>query len=62
MDFLRCLLAAQAGDNAGLVGIMEMYAPLLYRESTMNGYLDEDLLQELRITLILCVRRFRVVR
>jgi len=36
------------------------YRPLLVKESICNGFFDEDLYQELCITLVNCIRNFRI--
>lgn len=60
MNFKDLLLRAQNGDTQAMYIIMETYKPLLLRESIVNDVFDEDLYQELSITLIQCVRRFRI--
>lgn len=40
--------------------IIEMYKPLLIKESIINGHFDEDLFQEECITLLRCVEMFRL--
>lgn len=60
MGFLELLRAAQGGNECAQLKLLDMYAPLLYKGAVLNGRLDEDLLQELRITFLNCVRRFKI--
>ena len=54
MNLKQLLLLAHSGDELAL------YRPLLVRESIVNGVFDEDLYQELCITLVNCIRNFRI--
>lgn len=60
MNFKDLLLRAQNGDTQATYIIMEIYKPLLLKESILNGVFDEDMYQELSITLVQCIQRFRV--
>lgn len=60
MDFIELLNQAKTGNEPAIVGIMEMYKPLLIKNSIINGSYDEDLFQELSITLLKCISQFRV--
>lgn len=60
MGFLELLHAAQEGNECAQLKLLDMYAPLLYKRAVLNGRLDEDLLQELRITFLNCIRRFKI--
>lgn len=40
--------------------LMEMFRPLLIKESLIDGRFDEDLYQELLMILHGCIRSFRV--
>ncbi len=60
MKFRDLLLWAKAGDQAAICAILEMYKPLLLKESIVSGVLDEDLYQELCMTVIHCIEKFRV--
>ena len=60
MNFKDLLLRAQNGDTQATYIIMEIYKPLLLRESNINGVFDEDMYQELSLTLVRCIRRFRI--
>lgn len=54
------LLQAKCGKESAITEILEHYRPLLVKESLYVGRLDEDLYQELRITLLDCIRNFKV--
>lgn len=60
MNFKELLCEAKAGNEAAAVEILTLYKPLLIRESVVNDVLDEDLYQELRITLLNCIQLFPV--
>ena len=60
MDFKELLRQAQAGNSQAKEAILDRYKPLLLRESIENGVFDEDLYQELCITLLNCIRSFRI--
>jgi len=60
MKFKDLLLNAKAGKELEIISILEMYKPLLIKNSIINGSFDEDLYQELCITLLNCIRSFRM--
>lgn len=60
MNFKELLLRAQAGDLQAQEEILLLYQPLLLKESVVNGIFDEDLYQELCITLLTCIKRFQI--
>ena len=49
LNFKELLLRAQAGDQRAQE-----------KESVINGIFDEDVYQELCITLLTCIKRFKV--
>ena len=59
MNFKEILLRAKAGEEPAVIALLEMYKPLLVKEAIIRGRFDEDLYQELCITLIRCIRLFR---
>ena len=59
-DFKNLLLRAKENDHAAFSEILAMYRPLLLKESIINGSFDEDLYQELCLTLLCCVRKIKV--
>ena len=59
MNFKELML--QAKENEKAAGeILTMYRPLLLKESIVAGIFDEDLYQELCLTLLSCIQMFRV--
>lgn len=60
MTFKELLLQAKAGRESAVVTIWEMYKPLLVKGAIINGRFDEDLYQELSITLLKCIHTFRM--
>ena len=60
MDFKELLLQAKAGRETSMISILEMYKPLLIKNSIINGRFDEDLYQELCVILVSCIHTFRV--
>lgn len=60
MDFKKLMSSAQSGDLQAQESLLELYKPLLVKEAILNGVFDEDLYQELCITLLDCIRKFRI--
>ena len=60
MNFKELLTSAQDGDAKSLIKIIAMYNPLLVKESVVNSIYDEDLYQELGLTLLNCIRKIKV--
>ncbi len=60
MNFKELLIRAKANDNQAMETLLEMYKPLLLKESISDGVFDEDLYQELGLLLIKCVRYFDI--
>ena len=60
MNFKELLLQAKAGRETAMIFILEMYKPLLIKNSIINGSFDEDLYQELCVILVSCIHTFRV--
>jgi hypothetical protein len=60
MSFKELMLQAKSGDNQAVETLLKLYDPLLMKESIVGGVFDEDLHQELCITLINCIRNFRI--
>ena len=60
MNFKELLLSAKKGREAAMVSILEMYKPLLIKNSIINGRFDEDLYQELCVTLLSCIHSFQL--
>lgn len=60
MNFRDILISAQQGNEQAVEKIMARYRSLLLKESICGGVFDEDLYQELCITLLSCIRNFRI--
>ncbi len=60
MNFEMILRMAKAGDDAAKERILQMYAPLLIHRSIIHSFVDEDLYQELSITLLRCIESFQI--
>ena len=60
MDFKELLFRAQGGDPRAKEEILSLYQPLLLKESMVHGFFDEDVYQELCITLLTCIQRFQI--
>ena len=60
MNFECLLLSAKAGNEDAITAILQMYRPLLLKYAIIDGVLDEDLYQELCITLMRAIELFRI--
>lgn len=60
MNFKELITRSKAGDQAATEAILNMYRPLLVKESLIDGLFDEDLFQELCITLLHCLVKFQL--
>ena len=60
MNFKELLLQAKNGSEVAAVEILNLYSPLLLKESLIDGIFDEDLYQELCITLLNCIHKFHI--
>ncbi len=58
MNFKTLLLRAKANEPEALEQLIQLYRPMLLKESTVDGIFDEDLYQELCITLLHCIETF----
>lgn len=59
MTFKELLMDAKA-NTASQQQIIEMYKPMLIKESIYEGIFDEDLFQELVEILLRCIRTFTI--
>lgn len=59
MNFKEMLLLAKNGENFAVKALMDMYMPLLMKESIVDGEFDEDLHQELLIIFLRCVEKIK---
>lgn len=60
MNFKDTLFQAKARNEQAIITLLEMYQPLLSKTSIIQGRYDEDLYQELCITLLRCIEKFRL--
>ena len=60
MDFKELLIRAQADDPQAKEKLLTLYQPLLMKASVVNGVFDEDIYQELCVTLLKCIKLFRI--
>ncbi|WP_459195853.1 helix-turn-helix domain-containing protein [Wukongibacter baidiensis] len=58
-NFRRTFESAQNGDCSSLKEILEMFKPLIYKNSFTKGAFDEDCFQELNIELMRCIENFQ---
>lgn len=59
MNFKDLIIDAQKGEQYAFEEILNMYRPLIMKESIVNGLFDEDLFQEQCIILNKCIKQFR---
>ncbi len=60
MNFKELLMQAKCGNESAATKLLDMYRPLLLKESIMDNKLDEDLYQELCITFLHCIDKFNI--
>lgn len=60
MNFKELLLRAKTGEKSAVAVLLDMYKPLLIKESILEGKFDEDLYQELCIIFLKCIQFFRM--
>lgn len=60
MNFKELLSRAKDGDLRAKEILLERYKALLMKESIIDGVFDEDLYQDLCVTLLDCIRKFHV--
>lgn len=60
MEFKELLLLAKASSQEAVSQILFMYKPFLIKEAIIDGIFDEDLYQELCVTLMKCINMFRI--
>ena len=58
--FEELIIKAQKGDDCAQVQLFQMYHPLLFKESLIDGAFDEDLYQELCYRFFCCINKFKV--
>lgn len=60
MNFKELLLSAKQNSQEAVGQILLMYRPFLVKEAIVDGIFDEDLYQELCVTFMNCIRKFRI--
>lgn len=60
MNFKELIVQAKNGDTTAINELLNMYHPLLLKESIIENRLDEDLYQELCIIFLHCIDKFRI--
>ena len=60
MNFKELLSRAKDDDLQAKEVLLERYKSLLLKEAIIDGVFDEDLYQELCVTLLDCIRKFRI--
>lgn len=50
--------SVKEGNEDAIKEMLNMFEPLLYKHSIIDGAFDEDCYQELRIKLIECINKF----
>lgn len=60
MSFKELLSRAKDDDLQAKETLLERYKSLLLKEAIIDGVFDEDLYQELCVTLLDCIRKFRI--
>lgn len=60
MNFKELLLLAKNKETFAIKVLLDMYKPLLIKESIVGGVFDEDLYQELLITFLHCIEKIKI--
>ena len=60
MNFECLLFEAKYGNKDAKEKIIYMYRPLLIKIAMIDGTFDEDLYQELSLTLLKCIDKFHM--
>jgi hypothetical protein len=60
MNFKELLSRAKDDDLQAKAVLLERYKSLLLKEAIIDNVFDEDLYQELCVTLLDCIRKFRI--
>ncbi len=60
MNFKELLSKAKDNDLQAKESLLELYKSLLMKEAIVDGIFDEDLYQELCVTLLECIQKFRI--
>lgn len=60
MSFRECIYAAKTGNDEAYLELLNMYYPLIMKESIIENEFEEDLFQEQCIVLINCIAMFEL--
>ena len=60
LNFQELIIRAKRGENSAIEELLEMYRPLLTKESIVEGVFDEDLYQDLCYRFIQCIDKFEI--
>ena len=60
LNFQELIIRAKRGENNAIEELLEMYRPLLTKESIVEGVFDEDLYQELCFRFVQCIEKFEM--
>jgi len=60
MNFRELLIIAKDKDVYAISEIYVLFRPLLKKNAMLNGVFDEDLYQELWLTLLKCIRMIKI--
>lgn len=60
MNFKELLSRAKDDDLQAKKALLERYKSLLLKEAIIDSVFDEDLYQELCVTLLDCIRKFHI--
>lgn len=58
MKFEELLFCAKNGEKSSIEQILEMYKPMMIKNSLVNGQFDEDMYQEIVLTALKCIYCF----
>lgn len=59
-NFKDLLSKAKAGNTDAVTELLILYHPLLLKNSILDNRLDEDLYQELCLTFLRCIEKFKI--
>ena len=60
MSFCDLFVRVRVGEEVAMEELLNMYKPMLVKYAIINGLFDENLYQELCITLVKCMRMYKV--
>lgn len=58
-SFRELFHLAQKGDKNAISTFLEIFRPMIYKNSFVDGCFDQDCFQELSIRLLHCIKVFR---